>query len=186
MSRLVFLLEEKSLRVFLDELLPRLFPGTECLLLAHEGKSDLEKSVTRKIRAWGEPDVRFVVVRDQDTADCLAVKERLASLCADAGRPDSLVRIVCTELESWVLGDLDALAEAFDQPTLSKLKSKAKFRDPDKLSSAAQEVRKLVPTYQKVSGAREVTKHIVPERNRSHSFQVFLKGVRDLSEATRP
>lgn len=184
MRRLVFLLEEKSLRVFLEELLPRLVPDTDYLLLAHEGKTDLEKSMTRKIRGWGEPNVSFIVVRDQDRASCYVTKDRLAALCADAGRPDSLIRIVCSELESWILGDLDALAAAFDDAKLAKLKGKAKYRDPDKLSSATQVVRRLVPSYQKVSGARAVAKHMVPERNTSHSFQVFLAGVRRIAGTT--
>jgi hypothetical protein len=32
--------------------------------------------------------VRFCVIRDNDGADCLALKRRLAALCAEAGRPE--------------------------------------------------------------------------------------------------
>ena len=66
MSRIVFLLEEDSMKVLLEGLLPRLFPGLSFLCLSHEGKQDLEKSIPRKLKAWREPGVRFVVVRDQD------------------------------------------------------------------------------------------------------------------------
>lgn len=49
---LVFLLEELSMKVFLEGLLPRVLPehiGVQ--LIPHEGKSDLEKSIPRKLRA---------------------------------------------------------------------------------------------------------------------------------------
>jgi hypothetical protein len=51
MSRLVFLLEERSIKVLLEALLPRLFPALEIFCIAHEGKSDLEKSLPRKLKA---------------------------------------------------------------------------------------------------------------------------------------
>ena len=77
MRRVVFLLEESSMKVLLDGLLPRLFPDLPFLCVPHEGKQDLEKSIPRKLRAWREPGVRFVVVQDNDDSDCLARKQHL-------------------------------------------------------------------------------------------------------------
>ena len=51
MNRVVFLLEEASMRDLLNGLLPRLYPDLTFLCLAHEGKSDLERSIPRKLRA---------------------------------------------------------------------------------------------------------------------------------------
>ena len=113
MNRVVFLLEEASMRDLLDGLLPRLYPNMEFMCLAHEGKSDLEKSIPRKLRAWREPGVGFVILRDNDGGDCVRLKRRLLQSCQQAGRPDTLVRIVCQELEAWYLGEPDALADAF-------------------------------------------------------------------------
>jgi hypothetical protein len=73
MNRIVFLLEERSMKILLDILLPRLFPGLSFICLAHEGKHDLEKSIIRKLKAWKEPGVRFVIVRDNDGTDCHAL-----------------------------------------------------------------------------------------------------------------
>jgi hypothetical protein len=84
----VFLLEEPSMKVLLEALLPRLYPGLSFQCVPHEGKQDLDKSIPRKLRAWNEPGVRFCVIRDNDGADCLALKRRLAALCAEAGRPE--------------------------------------------------------------------------------------------------
>ncbi|MCY4285477.1 MAG: DUF4276 family protein [Thiotrichales bacterium] len=78
--------------------------------IPHEGKRDLVRSIPRKLRAWREPDVRFVVMRDQDGEGCHEVKSRLVAICRNAGRSDVLVRVVCRELEAWYLGEPEALA----------------------------------------------------------------------------
>ena len=96
--KLVFLVEEASMRDTLNGLLPRVLPaGVTWQCIPHEGKSDLEKSIPRKLRAWKEPDVRFVVLRDQDSADCEKVKTRLVELCRQGGKADVLVRVVCRD-----------------------------------------------------------------------------------------
>lgn len=177
MSRIVFLLEERSMKVLLDGLLPRLYPDLSFLCVPHEGKQDLEKSVPRKLRAWREPGVRFVVLRDNDGDDCHAVKRRLVNLCAESGRPDALVRIACQELEAWYLGDPKGLAEAFGSPRLAGIGSRARFRDPDTVVHPSAEVQKLVPEFQKVSGARAMGPALSRERSCSQSFQVLLEGV---------
>jgi hypothetical protein len=115
MSRLVFLVEEYSMKVLIEGLLPRPFPGLSFLCVSHEGKQDLDKSIPRKLRAWREPGVRFCVVRDNDNADCHALKTRLLDLCEQGGRTDTVVRIVCQELEAWYFGTPSALASAFEK-----------------------------------------------------------------------
>jgi hypothetical protein len=181
MSRVVFMLEEPSLKALLLEMLPRLMPGLEFLCITHEGKNDLEKSIPRKLRAWNTPGDRFVVVRDNDGGDCIALKERLHRICEDAGRGDVLIRIACQELEAWYLGDLQAVGEAFQIPGLPGLAAKARYRDPDRIAEPSAEIARLVPQFQKVSGARRIGAHLSTERNRSHSFQVFLSGLQALA-----
>lgn len=177
MSRIVFLLEEDSMKVLLEGLLPRLFPNLPFLCVAHEGKTDLERSIPRKLRAWQEPGAHFVIVCDKDGGDCVALKQQLVQLCESAGRPDTLVRIACHELEAWYLGDLDALAQVFGDDSLSRLKGKARYRDPDAIPRPSGEVERLVPEFQKVSGARLMANALTREGNRSHSFRVLLEGI---------
>lgn len=179
MVRVVFLLEEPSMKAFLDEFLPRAFPGLEFLCVRHEGIRDLEASIPRKLRAWREPGVRFVVLRDNHGADCAVVKHRLTALCQAGGRTDSLVRIVCQELESWHLGSPEALAAAFESPALVRRAAKPKFADPDRLTNAAQEIDRLVTGFRKIEGARRMgrTMPTDPATSRSKSFQVFHGGL---------
>ena len=140
------------MRDLLNGLLPRLYPKLSFLCLAHEGKSDLERSIPRKLRAWREPGVRFVILRDNDGADCILLKRKLLRICQASGRPDALVRIVCQELEAWYLGEPDALADAFEIERLRKIARKARFRDPDAVHQPSNALRKLVPGFRKVNG----------------------------------
>ena len=117
-GRVIFLLKEPSMKAMLAEYLPRLVPGwiqgQHFLLLPHQGKSDLDKSIPVKLKAWQEPGARFIIVRDNDNADCLALKARLQTMCATSGRK-TLIRLVCQELESWYLADPDALIAAYPE-----------------------------------------------------------------------
>ncbi len=185
MKHLVFLLEEESMKALLDVLLPEILPeGIDFICIPHEGKQDLEKSVPRKLRAWQTPGTSFVIVRDKDKADCLEVKKHLVDLCIQAGRSDCLVRIACHELESWFLGDLAAVEKAFNINKLSGQQQNRKYKDPDKLANASEELEKLVKGYRKVSGAKKIAFHMSIDRNSSHSFNCFVQGVRGLTKSS--
>lgn len=77
------------MKTLLEDLLPRFFPGLQFACIAHEGKQDLERSIPRKLQSWQEPGVRFVIMSDNDNADCRDLKARLANLCVQGGRSDS-------------------------------------------------------------------------------------------------
>lgn len=181
-GRLIFLLEEPSMKSLLDGLLPRLFPswvdGQQFLCVKHQGKSDLDTSIPRKLGAWRIPGDRFVIVRDNDGANCIDVKARLQSMCAASDRPDTLVRLVCQELESWYIGDLKALALAFDNPKLDTPALRKRFVDPDSWQKPSVELGRLEPTFQKGSGARAMAACLRETGNLSHSFRAFVDGVR--------
>jgi len=176
MKRFIFLLEEESMKALLDVLLPQILPSDSFLCIPHEGKQDLEKSIPRKLKAWQTP-VKFVIVRDKDGADCVELKNRLLGLCVQAGRGDSLIRIACHELEAWFLGDLAAVEKAFGLKKLSTHQQKNKFKDPDKLANASEELEKLIKGYRKVSGAGKIASYMDIHQNYSRSFNCFISGV---------
>ena len=162
-------------------ILPCLVPeGTQIRVIAFDGKTDLENQLARKLRNWQDPSARFVVLRDQDSGNCLEVKERLKELCRSAGKPEALVRIACHELESWYLGDLEAVGMGLSIPGISRSGDKAKYREPDRLNNASQELKTLTRgAYQKISGSRRIAPHLdLAGRNRSTSFNVFCSGIR--------
>ncbi len=179
---LVFLLEERSMKELLEVLLPRFLPKNVTFkCISHEGKQDLEKSIPRKLKAWKTAG-RFVIMRDQDSGDCVKIKNNLKNLSYKSGRSDTLIRIVCHELESWFLGDLAAVEKAFELKTgkLSKKQNNKKYTNPDQLNSAKQELKKLVDNYQPISGSRKIGQCLDIQnlgKNKSSSFKKFIEGL---------
>lgn len=182
MKTLVFLLEERSAAEMLKVLLPRLLPSDICSqFITFDGNSDLENNVERRIRYWCKPDSYFVVMRDQDSGDCLQVKTQLLQKCAKTGKSDCvLVRIACHELESFYLGDLLAVEKAYGLHLPSQ--QSRKYRVPDSLNNAADELKKLTKQmYQKVDGARRIAEYLkLDGSNCSTSFNTLITGIKRL------
>lgn len=179
--KLVFLLEEPSMEALLNGILPRILPeGVNFQTIPHEGKSELEKSIPIKLRAWNEPNVAFVIVHDQDSNNCIELKKKLVGLCANSNRK-FLVRIPCHELEAWYWGDLDAVSKAYDK-ALTPLKNKKKYRVPDQIENPKQELKKLIPQMGQIEGAQRIAPHMNIANNTSYSFNVFVQGILRLCE----
>jgi hypothetical protein len=184
MKKFVFLLEEQSMREVLMIILPKIIPPAftfQCV--PHNGKFVLRKSIPIKTKAWREPDVQFIIVHDKDSSDCKKLKEEINNMIYTTRRDNSLIRIVCTELESWFLGDLNAVEKGYNI-NLSAHKSKALFRNPDAIANAKQTLKKLIPAYQPISGSNAIAQFMDISKNSSHSFNVFVSGVRKLIQET--
>ena len=183
-GRIIFLLEEPSMKTLLEGLLPRLFEGwvknTHFMCIAHEGKSDLDRSITRKLNGWRIPNDRFVILRDNDNADCFAIKAVISKQCKNTPHPDTLIRLVCQELEAWYLGDLNALSTAFSDSKLNKPANIKRFIDPDVIFKPSVELQRLIPSFQKGGGARLMSQHLSSGNNASKSYQHFLNGLQRL------
>lgn len=181
MRTLVVFTEERSAKVMLESLLPRLLPEANCsfICVAFEGKQDLEKQLPIKLRGWRSPDTRFIVLRDQDSGRCKATKRRLLGICVAANKPDVLVRIACRELESWYFGDLAAVEAALEIGGLSHLMAKSKYRNPDGIQRPSEELKRVTNNrYQNVGGSRLIGRHLSLDNSRSTSFRHFISGVR--------
>lgn len=185
MKELVFLVEGEAEKHLLAALLPRLLPdGIGHRVIPFEGKQDMEKRMGLRIRSYQNPNARFIVLRDQDShADCVALKQSLQARCQGTGREaHCLVRIACTELETFYLADLAAVAQALEMPGLVKHQENRKFRSPDQLGSPSQELKALTKNrYEKRAGSRAIGQHLALENNRSPSFRHFVAGIRRLS-----
>ncbi|MDJ0533820.1 MAG: DUF4276 family protein [Xenococcaceae cyanobacterium MO_207.B15] len=170
------------MKEMLKILLPKIIPDKityKCI--PHEGKQDLEKSIPIKLKAFPK-QTKFIILRDKDSGDCLKIKQQLFQLCQKANRPDTLIRIPCHELESWFLGDLVAVEKGLKIKSgkLARLQQKAKYRNPDNIGSPKQELRKIAPNYQPITGSRAIAKHLNLCSNNSQSFQVFIQGLKKI------
>ncbi len=181
MRELVFLLEEASAKAMLESLLPRLLYtkiGFRCI--SFEGKQDLEKQLSRKIKAYRNTLARFIVLRDQDQHhDCISLKARLQDLCTSTGKAACCsVCIACHELESFYLADLQAVEDALEIKGLALQQRNALFRQPDRLGNPSQELFKLTKyAYQKVAGSRAIGQHLRLDNTRSTSFQHLIQAI---------
>ncbi len=175
---IVFLLEEKSMEALLQELLPSIVGEELFVLIPHEGKGDLLQSIPRKLKGWPKGDTSFVIVHDQDANDCVQLKEKILEICKPYNRT-VIVRIVCRELESWYFGDLDAVEKAYEK-NLNKLKNGSKYRVPDEIPDPKTAIKKAIPELTQIDGAKRIAKHMSIDENKSHSFHVFVDGVKKL------
>jgi hypothetical protein len=185
MRELVFLVEGEAERNLLDALMPRLLPaGVGHRVIPFQGKQDMEKRMNLRIRGYQNTQARFIVLRDQDShPDCMALKQSLMARCQGTGKEaHCLVRIACTELETFYLADLAAVAQALDLPNLTKHQNHKKFRNPDQLGSPSRELKTLTGSrYEKRLGSRAIGRHLSLDNDRSPSFRNFVAGVRRLS-----
>lgn len=177
---IVLLAEEQSMAECLKVIIPQLWPGStrgvDWFVLSFQGKSDLKKSIPKTMRGWNYGNPHFIILQDKDSGDCVAIKEELYSISHPYGKSFH-VRIVCQELESWLLGDLEAIRQAYPQ---KKIQNKAKFRNPDNLGNASQELGRLINTKAKVQRATKISQHFDLTENKSKSFNVFIRTLKQL------
>ena len=192
-QHLEFLLEERSMEAFLQELLPLVLPqGCTFDFHVFQGKQDLLRKLENRLRGYGHlpAECRLVVVVDRDNDDCHALKTRLERAAAKAGlltrsrsRRESwqvVNRIAIEELEAWYFGDWEAVRQAYPHvaPNVPK---QAGYRDPDAIRGGAWEAFERIlkrrgyfrTGLRKIEAARTIAPNIDPARNRSRSFKVF-------------
>ena len=185
MKTIVFFLEVPSEKEMLMGLLPKILPADmEVRYLVFRGKQDMERNLVRRLRGWQMPDSIFIVMRDQDSADCHYVKSGLVEKCRESGKSGWIVRIACREMESFFLGDLAAVEQGLGLEKLREKQLSRKFRNPDKLANPATELMRLTgQRYDKLSGSRAIAPYLDLSQNKSHSFNVLVSGIRQLMEA---
>lgn len=175
---LVVLVEERSMKIVLDHLIPAIVPGVEFQVVPFQGKGDLKNGIPIKLRGWNKPGARFAIVRDQDRADCKAVKAEIAAEVEKTGK-SALIRIACHELEAWYFGDLIAVSLAYGED-YTGLSAKRKYRDPDDIADVKERFLEIIPEHQQIKGARLIAPHMDIGRNTSRSFQALVSGLRRL------
>lgn len=196
-----FLVEEPSVEVMLDAVLPKcLDPGVTYAIHPFRGKMDLLKKLPARLKGYGalRDELKIVVLVDEDRQDCLSLKNQLEDAARQAGLPTKtacapdqtwrvLNRIVVEELEAWFFGDLQALRSAYPRVPAS-LAKQAAYRDPDAIKGGTWEALERVLQragycqggLHKTHVAKDVSRYMNPAANTSKSFQCFLAGLQAL------
>jgi hypothetical protein len=194
MLHLEFLLEEPSIQPVVDVILSALSqesPPFTRKFIVHQGKQQLLRQLDRKIRAYSHfipDDFYLIVIVDQDQEDCYALKERIQREAHLNGiGHKTMTRIVVVMLESWFLGDPQALEAAFPKLARRNLAQKSLYRQPESRPYPADDLdRELKGVgysgYVKGRDSALIAPHLNldPDHNRAHSFHVLLAGIHTL------
>ena len=124
----------------------------------------------------------FLELQKKDHSDCKTLKQALDDKVTEAGRADSMIRIACHELETFGLGDLNAVELGLEIRNDAKLQDKRKYPIPDACANTAVELETLSSyTYQKIAGSRMIARHLkLDGENRSRNFNALIEGIRTL------
>jgi Domain of unknown function (DUF4276) len=197
LEKLIVLVEEPSMEVALDHLLPKMLIDAQFEIRRFQCKDDLLKNLPARLRGyrnWLPDNWAILVLVDRDDDNCLALKQDLERVAAAAGLVSKTIagggtfqvanRIAIEELEAWYFGDWAAVQAAFPRVP-STLPNRAGFRDPDAVSGGTWEALERVlkragyfkTGLRKVECARLVGQNMDPAKNSSRSFQAFSDAV---------
>lgn len=181
----VFLLEEPSMKAFLEVLVERFFPNwhhnNRVKFFNFEGKHDMQKRLSQFVRNFKKSynNTKFIILMDQDNKICTEVKSKLSNLSSQGGEDSPLIRIVCQSLESWYLGDLQTVEE-LTKIKLARFQEQQRFRQPDTIPDPKQTLKTRIKRYMPIQFAKEFGRKFTPENNNSYSFQIFYKSLNSL------
>lgn len=195
-----FLVEEPSMEATLRILLPRIIGATLFEVYSFQCKDNLLSSLPSRMKGyakWLPDNYRIVVVVDRDDDDCKQLKANLERAARNAGlvtRSSAggavyqvVNRVAIEELEAWFFGDWNAVCRAY--PGISRnVPQKRGFRDPDSvlggtweaLERHLQRAGHFKTGLRKVEAARSITSQMLPENNRSKSFQLFRDSLTEM------
>lgn len=185
MMRWLFLCEEKSMRETLLWLLPKIklnLTINDDDVVSFCGISDLKKGIIR----YGNPQrwrgsVRqpsyLIIICDQDAANCKERKADMLKLYQSTGNDmPVLIRLACSELESWFLGDVEAVKKGLSIKTLASGQNQ-----PTDEHQAKERLIALTAGRYHPSHAAAIAKHLTLSKNKSPSFQQFVRGIEKIA-----
>ena len=196
--RIKFFLEEPSAEEALKHLLPKILKDVSYEFHTFQGRDKMLKDLPERLKGeqWIPDNWRIVVLIDEDRKDCHELKAYLERTAHEVGfvtkssaAPDEdfqvVNRIAVEEIEAWFFGDVEALHTAY--PRVSRnLQYQAKYRNPDAVPGGTSEALERLLIQKKYYNdripkpivAQNIAQHMVPSRNRSKSFQVFVEGLK--------
>ena len=196
LEKIILFVEEYSMEAALEILLPKIIGEIEFQIIRFQCKDDLLKQLPARLKgysSWLPENWMIFVLVDRDDDNCKSLKQELESHAKTSGfvtktmvqngqRFQVINRIVIEELEAWYFGDWAAVQAAYPRVNVN-IPKKAPFRDPDAIAGGTWEALERIlkkagyfsTGLRKLDLARQVAHHMNPERNQSHSFNVFFK-----------
>ncbi len=198
MSRLEVLVEEPSMEEALRLLLPKIVgKRARWKVINMRNKGRMLQKLPDRLRGYKQQidrgeQLKVVVLVDKDTDDCHELKKTLETMARNAGLQTKTAagigkafhvvnRIAIEELETWFMGDTEALKSAFT--SLRGVRFPSSFNNPDNGGTWERLHRFLRKngiyrgSFPKIDAARKIARHMDLACNSSRSFQVFRQGV---------
>ena len=191
------LVEDASTEEALKVLTPRVTSKHRSQRISSfNGKHDMLEKLPGRFRGYAKwkLDCNVVVVIDKDREDCTLLKSKIEDNARDCGLLDKTfgkypkrlaIRIAVTELETWFLGDPAAVNRAFPKVRETDLHIKGSV---DKILAPAKRLERVLQRrgyyrtgMPKLQVARLVAEHMEPDRNKSPSFQLLMRTLRELA-----
>lgn len=177
--------EEPSAKNVFEIILPKILPAdVSYRVYPHQGKQDLEKALRSTVPSISRiSGSKILITRDQDSGDCVDIKNLMFEVLKENCQCDFFIRIICRELESWFLGDLLAVQLAYPRFKPDQYQNKADFRNVDKISHPNKYLLKIIPEYSDRENLPklEVSETIAPfldfARNSSSSFKHTISAI---------
>ncbi len=186
---IVFLVEDFSMKKFLEGILPRLgFESYHFEIKFHQGKEDLKCNLDKTIPTLSKRANQIIILIDQDTENCLELKNNIKEKMWRCSC-EYKIRIACYELEAWFLGDMDAIKQCSERFNPDSYRNKEEYRNIDAIykPKPSTHIEKIVPDLKKIYSSKdkfaaEISKHINLENqvNKSYSFNVFLETIKSI------
>ncbi|GHT12791.1 hypothetical protein AGMMS4956_07930 [Bacteroidia bacterium] len=182
--------EESSIKNVFDAILPQILPDNVSFFIhPHQGRQDLEIALQKTVPSISKiPNARVLITRDQDEDDCKELKNKLLNMVSGKCFCDYFVRIVCRELESWFLGDLDAIEKAYPRFKAQQYAKKPHFRAVDTIKKPSEFLRQILPEYSnrrslpKLETSSKIATFMNLNNNKSLSFNNTINAIKKLCE----
>lgn len=188
-----FLVEEYSTEVTLNFIVPKIIGDIHTFKIHNfQNKDRLLKRLPERMQSYSKfvpDDWRIVIIVDEDRDNCQELKNKLCNASSIVTKQKGnivLHRIAVEELESWFIGDVQAIRVEYERIPDS-LSQTAKFRNPDAITGGTwEQLDRILKKYGYPTGlkkqefAQKVSPHMDVENNLSRSFQVFRDGLRNI------
>lgn len=198
------LVEGRSMKDAVDQLMPRIAPGVSFASHDLGSKSEFMAKAPRRLRGYAHEmaandRLAVLLLRDRDTEDCGDILRVLQDAARSAGcsvasvarrvHGQAMVRLADEMLEAWFLGDGRALHAAFPRIPASIGTTRA-YRVPDRVRDPARRLERELQKHgyypaglSKIDLVSKVAPHLDVDANSSRSFAHFRDGVRLLCQA---
>ncbi|WP_175754526.1 DUF4276 family protein [Burkholderia ambifaria] len=198
LEKLIVFVEEYSMEVALEHLLPKLLDTADFEIRRFQCKDDLLKNLPARLKAlstWLPQGWAILVAVDRDDDDALELKGRLEAMAKAAGLTTKSTaaagksfhvanRLVVEELEAWFFGDWSAVRMAYPRVP-EGVPRRAAFRDADSIRGGTWEALERIlknagyfsTGLRKLECARAVAQHMNPPDNTSRSFIAFRQAI---------